>query len=76
VTADLEETGAGSRLRVTVQLSSLAEDMEAGYQRGFGAGLDNLAALAERTMVLHRTIRAPRARVWAAWTDPGSLPRW
>jgi uncharacterized protein YndB with AHSA1/START domain len=76
VTADLEETGAGSRLRVTVQLSSLAEDMEAGYQRGFGAGLDNLAALAERTMVLHRTIRAPRARVWAAWTDPETLPRW
>jgi uncharacterized protein YndB with AHSA1/START domain len=76
VTADLESAGEGSRITVTVQLSSLAEDMEAGYRQGFGAGLDNLAALAERTMVLERVIRAPRARVWAAWTDPETLPRW
>jgi uncharacterized protein YndB with AHSA1/START domain len=76
VTAELEPAGEGSRLRVTVQLSSLAEDMEAGYRQGFGAGLDNLAALAGRTMVLQRVIRAPRAGVWAAWTDPETLPRW
>jgi uncharacterized protein YndB with AHSA1/START domain len=76
VTADLESAGEDSRISVTVQLSSLAEDMEAGYRQGFGAGLDNLAALAERTMVLERVIRAPRARVWAAWTDPEKLPRW
>jgi len=64
VTADLSEAdggaGAGSRLVVTVQLSSLAEDMAAGYRQGFGAGLDNLAGAAERTMVLQRVIRAPK----------------
>jgi uncharacterized protein YndB with AHSA1/START domain len=27
-------------------------------------------------MVLERAIRAPRAVVWGAWTDPGMLPRW
>jgi uncharacterized protein YndB with AHSA1/START domain len=76
VTADLEDAGEGSRLLVTVQLSSLAKDMEAGYRQGFGAGLDNLAGLAKRTMVLHRVIRAPRAVVWDAWTNPETLPRW
>ncbi|MCU0564459.1 MAG: SRPBCC domain-containing protein [Desulfobacterales bacterium] len=76
VTADLEDTGDGSRLLVTVQLSSLAEDMEAGYRQGFGAGLDNLAGLSERTMVLQRVIRAPRSVIWRTWTDPETLPRW
>jgi uncharacterized protein YndB with AHSA1/START domain len=76
VTAELEAAGDGSRLTVTVQLSSLAADMEAGYRQGFGAGLDNLAGLAERVMVLERVIRAPRAAVWEAWTDSETLPRW
>lgn len=81
VTADLAAEGAGSRLRVTVQLSSLAEDMEAGYRQGFGAGLDHLCAhaagLAEgRTMLLERVIRAPRDRVWGAWMNADSLPKW
>jgi uncharacterized protein YndB with AHSA1/START domain len=61
---------------VTVQLSSLAEDMAAGYRQGFGAGLDNLAGVAERTMVLRRVIRAPRQVVWGAWMNPETLPRW
>ncbi|GAB1584155.1 hypothetical protein [Phyllobacterium phragmitis] len=39
VTADISGTQERSRLAVTVQLSSLAEDMEAGYQEGFGARL-------------------------------------
>ena len=60
VTADFADVGTGSRVVVTVQLSSLAEDMEAGYRQGFGAGLDNLAGVAERTMVLQRVIKAPR----------------
>jgi hypothetical protein len=76
VTAEMAGAGEGSQLTVTVQLSSLAEDMEPGYQQGFGAGLDNLAALSERTMVLERVIQAPRARVWEAWTNPETLPRW
>jgi uncharacterized protein YndB with AHSA1/START domain len=76
VTADLADTDAGSRLVVTVQLSSLAEDMEAGYRQGFGAGLVNLAGVAERTMVLQRVIRAPRQVVWGAWMNPKTLPEW
>ena len=76
VTADLSGTGERSRLVVTVQLSSLAENMEAGYRQGFGAGLDNLAGVAERTMVLERVIRAPRSLVWGAWMNPETLPQW
>jgi uncharacterized protein YndB with AHSA1/START domain len=76
VTADFEATANGSRLVVTVQLSSLAADMEAGYQQGFGAGLDNLADVAARTMVLQRVIKAPRQAVWGAWLNPETLPKW
>ncbi|PWK66406.1 SRPBCC family protein [Aminobacter sp. AP02] len=76
VTADFADLGERSALVVTVQLSSLAEDMEAGYRQGFGAGLDNLAVAAERTMVLQRVIRAPRAAVWKAWMNPETLPQW
>ncbi|NJL73139.1 MAG: ATPase [Candidatus Competibacteraceae bacterium] len=76
VTADLSGTPGRSRLVVTVQLSSLAEDMEAGYRDGFGAGLDNLAGVAERTMVLQRVIKAPRSLVWGAWMNPETLPLW
>lgn len=77
ITADLIDLGdRGSRLQVTVQLSSLAGDMEGGYLQGFGAGLDNLAGVAERTMVLRKLIRAPRAVVWNAWMNPETLPQW
>lgn len=76
VTADLAADGEGSRLTVTVQLSSLAEDMAAGYRQGFEAGLDNLAGVAERTMILRRVIRAPRTLVWQAWLNPETLPKW
>jgi uncharacterized protein YndB with AHSA1/START domain len=76
VTAAMSGTGERSRLVVTVQLSSLAEDVEAGYRHGFGAGLDNLTGAAERTMVLQRVIRAPRALVWGAWMNPETLPQW
>lgn len=76
VTADFADLGARARLVVTVQLSSPAADMAAGYRQGFGAGLDNLAGAAERTMVLQRLIRAPRAVVWNAWMNPQTLPQW
>jgi uncharacterized protein YndB with AHSA1/START domain len=76
ITADFADLGERSRLVVTVQLSSLAEDMEAGYRQGFGAGLDNLAGVAERTLLLQRVIRAPRAVVWNAWMNPETLPQW
>lgn len=76
VTAGLSGNGETSRLAVTVQLASLAEDMEAGYREGFGAGLDNLAGVAGRTMVLDRVIRAPRSAVWGAWMNQETLPQW
>ncbi len=76
VTAMFSDAGEGSRIVVTVQLSSLAEDMEAGYRQGFGAGLDNLEGLAELTMVMQRVIKAPRNVVWGAWMNPETLPEW
>ncbi|MBN9425263.1 MAG: SRPBCC domain-containing protein [Burkholderiales bacterium] len=76
VTADFSGTDERSRLTVTVQLSSLAEDMEAGYRQGFNAGLDNLGAIARRTMVLQRVIRAPRSVVWNSWMNAETLPQW
>lgn len=76
VTADLAPHGDGSNLRLTVQLASLAEDMEPGYQQGFSAALDNLVAVAHRTMVMERVIAAPPALVWQAWADPEALPLW
>lgn len=76
VTAHLAPAGDGSRVVVTVQVSSLAQDMEAGYRQGFGAGLDHLADVAARTMVLQRRIAAPRDIVWAAWMNPETLGRW
>lgn len=76
VTAAFSGTDERSRLVVTVQLSSLAGDMEAGYRQGFDAGLDNLAGAAKRTMVLQRVIRAPRTVVWNTWMNPETLPQW
>lgn len=76
VTAEVSGTNERSRLVLTVQLSSLAENMVAGYQQGFGAGLDNLANVAERTMVLERVIKAPRSLVWGTWMNPATLPQW
>lgn len=76
VTAEVSGDDAASRIEVTVQLSSLQRDMEAGYRAGFGAALDNLGGVAERMMVLRREIRAPRSSVWGAWTDPEALPKW
>ncbi|MBM9593551.1 SRPBCC family protein [Roseitranquillus sediminis] len=76
VTAEISGAEEGSRLVVTVQLSSLVEGMEAGYRQGFGAGLDNLVGVAERTMVLQRFIQAPRSVVWGAWMNPETLPQW
>lgn len=76
VTAEFEEESEHSRMVVTVQLSSLAEDMAEGYRQGFGAGLNNLAGVAGRTMVLQRTIKAPKALVWGAWMNPKTLPQW
>ncbi|MCB1438820.1 MAG: SRPBCC domain-containing protein [Nitratireductor sp.] len=76
VTADFSGTEERSRIAVTVQLSSLAADMEEGYRQGFGAGLENLAGVAERTMLLQRVINAPRNLVWAAWMNPDTLPQW
>jgi uncharacterized protein YndB with AHSA1/START domain len=76
VSAGFAEDGEGSRISVTVQLTSLAGDMEQGYRQGFDAGIGNLAGVAERTMVLERVIRAPASVVWGAWMNPETLPQW
>lgn len=76
VTADFSGDGDESRIAVTVQLASLAEDMSDGYRQGFTAGLANLAGVAERTMVIQRVIKAPVPVVWGAWMNAESLPRW
>lgn len=77
VTAEIAGAGEGAHLALTVQIASLADrDMAGDYRAGFGAGLDNLCALAARTMVIERTIDAPVAAIWAAWSDPDALPRW
>ncbi|MGE3306151.1 MAG: SRPBCC family protein [Rhizobiaceae bacterium] len=76
VTADLSGSDERSRLTVTIQLSSLGADMEAGYREGFNGGLDNLTGVAERTLLMRRVIRAPRSVVWGAWMNAETLPRW
>ncbi|MFD1807307.1 hypothetical protein ACFSHQ_01935 [Gemmobacter lanyuensis] len=69
VTAELAPAPAGTDLRVTVQLASVGQDMQAGYREGFEAGVTGLAQVAERSMVIQRRIRAPRHLVWG----PGSI---
>ena len=76
VTADFAAEGDASRIDVTVQLASLAEDMAAGYRQGFNAGLDNMGGVAERTILFHRVIKAPVPVVWGAWMNAESLPKW
>lgn len=76
VTANFDEVAGGSRIVVTVQLSSLAQDMVGGYEHGFNGGLDNLVGVAERSMVIARVIKAPVAAVWGAWVNAESLPKW
>ncbi len=76
ITAEFTDLGERSRMVATIQLSSLAADMEEGYRQGFSAGLENLVGVAERTMVLQRVIKAPRAVVWSAWMNAETLPQW
>lgn len=76
VTADFQAADAGSQITVTVQLSSLAQDMAAGYRHGFGGGLANLSDLAARCMTIRRTIKAPVSDVWGAWVNSETLPHW
>ncbi|MBL9072362.1 SRPBCC domain-containing protein [Tabrizicola sp.] len=76
VTADFTGDAEAARIAVTVQLASLAGDMAEGYRQGFTAGLANLGAVAERTMLLQRVIQAPVPVVWGAWMNVESLPKW
>lgn len=76
VTAGFSGEGDTSRISVTVQLSSLAQDMAEGYRHGFGGGLANLAEVSARSMLLKRAIKAPLDRVWGAWINEKTLPQW
>jgi len=37
---------------------------------------EDLADPADRTMILHRVIQAPRSVVWGAWMNAEMLPQW
>lgn len=76
VTAEFSGDDRASRVALTVQLCALAGNMEAGYRHGYGAGIANLAGVAERTMLIERVIRAPVGVVWGAWMNPETLPQW
>lgn len=76
VTAGFDDLGDRSRIAVTIQLSSLATEVADAYREGFAAGLDNLAGIAQRTMVMEKLIPAPRLMVWRAWMNPDTLPQW
>jgi uncharacterized protein YndB with AHSA1/START domain len=76
VTAQFSGDAAASKITLTVQLSSQAQDMAEGYTQGFDAGIAKLAGVAERTMILTRVIKAPVATVWSAWMNAESLPKW
>ncbi|HNK42156.1 MAG TPA: SRPBCC domain-containing protein, partial [Flavobacteriales bacterium] len=38
--------------------------------------METTADISKRTLVLTRTLNAPRELVFAAWTDPNHLVRW
>lgn len=76
VTAEFSGDTNESEIRLTVQLSAMAQGMEDGYRQGYSAGMVNLTGVAERTMVLQRVIKAPVAVVWGAWMNAESLPKW
>jgi uncharacterized protein YndB with AHSA1/START domain len=76
VTAEFTGDGPTSRIALTVQLAALAAHMQDGYAQGYSAGIGNLAAVAERTMLIRRVILAPTVRVWGAWWNAETLPQW
>ncbi len=76
VAAEFSGDASRSKVVLTVQLCALVENMVTGYRQGYGAGIANLGAVAERTMLLERVIRAPVALVWGAWINPEALPKW
>lgn len=76
VTADVRAEGEGAHLRLTAQIANLDQDMVAGFRQGYEAGIGNLAAVAERTLLMQRRIKAPVSAVWGAWVNPKTLPQW
>jgi uncharacterized protein YndB with AHSA1/START domain len=76
VTAEFSGDESKSRVTLTVQLCALADHMEAGYRQGYGAGIANLAGVAERMMLIERVIKAPVGVIWGAWVNPETLPEW
>jgi uncharacterized protein YndB with AHSA1/START domain len=76
VTAEFSGDDDRSSVTLTVQLCALADHMEAGYAQGYGAGIANLAGVAERTMLIERVIKAPVGMVWGAWMNAETLPQW
>ena len=82
-------TEEGSNTRLTIEWAAYNATPEeeanfaashAGMQQGWGGSLDVLADYLSlqdpREIVMSRTVRAPRAKVWAAMTDPTQVVHW
>jgi len=86
---ELVEEDGRTTVRAVARYDSLAVRdavLQGGMMEGANQAYDRLADLLaggdpaadapDREIVHARTLRAPRERVFAAWTDPDALPRW
>jgi uncharacterized protein YndB with AHSA1/START domain len=81
---------AGAMTRMVVEVTGVPPEYHAMATMGWNQGFDKLAALLAaprpkgrahativgRSLHLERLIRAPPAKVWAAWTTPSMLETW
>lgn len=81
VTVTLAEEDGGTRM--TMRHSGLPLDMRESAEGGWGGSFDKLATwlasaspMADREIVITRTVRAPRDRVFTAFTDPRHVAHW
>ena len=82
-TVTFEREGAGTRVTLTAVLptaeayaAALAHGAAEGGRQTLGKLDVALTAAAATELVLERTLAAPLARVWSAWTEPVQLGKW
>ena len=83
LTMDYEAVPGGTRLTwrtrfaTEEQLAAVEKAFAAANEQNFDRLAQHLAATAEApAILLQRTFRAPREKVFRAWTDPEALARW
>lgn len=76
ITATFSSDQTTSRVRLTVQRSAACGETDEGAASRLAAGLDALADVAARTMLIERVIPVSRERVWGAWMNETRLPTW